>query len=437
MHTAQFQCIKCQHAHPLTDIVYNCSLCGGLLEVVHPQTTFTAHTPEAWKQRFESRQGGTPGPDGSGVWRYREWVLPEATDDDIVTLGEGASALTRAHILSDRYGIDLLVKQCGHTLTGSFKDLGMTVLVSQVNRMRRLGHDIRTVICASTGDTSAALAAFGAAAKIPTVVLLPKGKISAAQLVQPLSHGARVIAIDTDFDGCMAHVQRLANEPGIYLANSKNSLRIEGQKTVAFEICQGLGWEIPDWVAIPGGNLGNVSALVRGFENLRDAGIIDRLPRVICAQAAQADPLFRSYQKNFASLEKITAQPTQASAIRIGDPVSFPRAITALKKANGTVSSITEQQLTDMAIEADATGLYLCPHTAVAMAAVLQHRKADIITAGERVVVVSTAHGLKFTEFKQATASNTVPGATHVHRHTLVDVSDVYDRVREAVLTTI
>jgi threonine synthase len=310
----------------------------------------------------------------------------------------------------------------------------MTVLISQVNRMRHLGHDIQTVICASTGDTSAALAAFGAAAKIPTVVLLPKGKISAAQLVQPLSHGARVIAIDTDFDGCMAHVQRLASEPGIYLANSKNSLRIEGQKTVAFEICQGLGWNIPDWVAIPGGNLGNVSALIRGFENLRDAGIINRLPRVICAQAAHANPLYRSFEKGFAPLEKMTAKPTQASAIRIGDPVSFPRAMMALKKVNGTVASITEQQLTDMAIEADITGFYLCPHTAVAMAAAIQHRQAGIIAAGERVVVVSTAHGLKFTEFKQATASNSVPGVTHTHTHTLVDVPNVYTRIRDAVL---
>jgi len=368
------------------------------------------------------------------VWRYREWVLPDLELEDIVTLGEGASALVASRRLSELWGVDLHVKQCGHSLSGSFKDLGMTVLVSQVNRMRREGADIPAVACASTGDTSAALAAYGAAAGLRTLVLLPQGKISAAQLVQPLASGARVIAIDTDFDGCMEHVLRLCEEEGVYLANSKNSLRIEGQKTVAFEIAQGLGWQLPDWVAIPGGNLGNVSALVKGFKLLQDAGITDRVPRVLCAQAALASPLFDSFEQGFAPLVPVVAGDTQASAIRIGNPVSFPRALVALKAANGIVAKVSEQLLAKTAREADRAGLYVCPHTAVALAAVKQAREAEQIGAGARVVAVATAHGLKFTEFKRGLTDDTISGVHLGGAATPREVAHEYSAVKDAAL---
>ncbi|HET6345639.1 MAG TPA: pyridoxal-phosphate dependent enzyme, partial [Myxococcota bacterium] len=253
-----FRCLKGCGTFPLHEPLYACRTCGGLLEVAHRPGLLASRDATAWKQLFDSRPGGVPGPDGSGVWRFHEWVLPSLPRSDIVTLGEGATPLTEARRLSEAWGIGLFIKQCGHSLSGSFKDLGMTVLISQVHHMRHQ-RPVPAVACASTGDTSAALAAYGAAAGVRTLVLLPRGKISAAQLAQPLAHGARVIAIDTDFDGCMAHVQRLADEEGVYLANSKNSLRLEGQKTVALEIAQGLGWTLPDWVCIPGGNLGNVS----------------------------------------------------------------------------------------------------------------------------------------------------------------------------------
>jgi len=344
---AIFRCLGCDASYPLTEAVYSCKKCNNLLQIEHSDEVINQRSASEWKTLFDSRTGGRPGPYGSGVWRFHEWVLPNLPKSSIVTLGEGASPLVAATGLSTAWGLDIAVKQCGHSLSGSFKDLGMTVLMSQVNEMRRQKISVPAVACASTGDTSAALAAYGAAAGVRTLVLLPRGKITAAQLVQPLSHGARVIAIDTDFDGCMEQVQRLCVEEGVYLANSKNSLRIEGQKTVAFEICQGLGWDIPDWVAIPGGNLGNVSALAKGFLMLQQAGIISKLPRVLCAQAQRADPLYRSYQEDYAPLSPVEAQATQASAIRIGNPVSFPKAVAALKLTNGVVASVTEQELTE------------------------------------------------------------------------------------------
>ncbi len=184
--------------------------------------------------------------------------------------------------------------------------------------------------CASTGDTSAALAAYGAAAGLPVVVLLPRGKISTGQLVQPLAHGALVLGLDTDFDGCMEIVQRLAEEGLVYLANSMNALRLEGQKTVAIEIVQQFDWQVPDWVILPSGNLGNASALYAGFKMMHDLGLITRYPRLVMAQAENANPLYRAFKAGKHEVEPIKAQPTQATAIQIGNPVSAPRALRAL-----------------------------------------------------------------------------------------------------------
>src|SRR5690606_5940064 len=192
---------------------------------------------------------------------------------------------------------DLWIKQCGTSHTGSFKDLGMTVLVSSVKQMISEGRPIRAVACASTGDTSAALAAYGAAAGIPVVVLLPAAKISAAQLVQPLANGAIVCSLDTDFDGCMRVVRALTEDTTVYLGNSMNSLRVEGQKTISVEIVQQFDWAVPDWVVVPGGNLGNVSAIAKGFELMNALGVIRRMPRLVCCQAERANPLYLAYQR--------------------------------------------------------------------------------------------------------------------------------------------
>jgi threonine synthase len=276
----------------------------------------------------------------------------------------------------------------------------MTVLVSQVKQMISDGAPIKAVVCASTGDTSAALATYCAAAGIQSIVLLPHGKISIAQLVQPISNGALVLYLDTDFDGCMSIVKEITNDETIYLANSMNSLRIEGQKTVGIEIVQQFDWTIPDVIVIPGGNLGNVSALGNGMLMMRDLGLIHKLPRIVVAQAEHANPLYRSYLKNFKSFEPIQAQRTLASAIQIGNPVSIEKAIRTLKQFNGIVEQATEQELADAAALGDMTGMFNCPHTGVALAVLIKLLKSRKIDESERVVVISTAHGLKFTDFK-------------------------------------
>ncbi len=277
--------------YPLDEVRYT-DREGGLLQVVHDMDELKKTPAAEWKRIFEERAHRTEWPLGSGVWGKKEWVLPEIQADSVVSMYEGHTNLFWAERYGAELGLDdLWLKLCGNTHTGSFKDLGMTVLVSMVKDMIRKGREIRAVACASTGDTSAALAAYGAAAGVPTVVFLPRGKISLAQLIQPVANGAIVFALDTDFDGCMEIVKQVAENDGIYLANSMNSLRIEGQKTVGIEIAQQFDWEVPDWIIIPGGNLGNVSALGKGLDMMFELGLIDRRPRIVCAQAQQANHL--------------------------------------------------------------------------------------------------------------------------------------------------
>lgn len=435
-YSAEFRCFTgCPGSWPVTEAVYRCPHDGGLLEVVHDIDALRDRSPDEWKKLFDERWMKTRWPYGSGVWGKREWVMPMIPDDAIVSMYEGGTNLFWAERYGRELGLrDFWVKLCGNSHSGSFKDLGMTVLVSVVNAaMRQGGLKVKAVGCASTGDTSAALAAYGAAAGMPVVVLLPRGKISVAQLVQPIAHGALVLGLDTDFDGCMAIVQRLAEEGIIYLANSMNPLRIEGQKTVAIEIVQQFDWQVPDWVVLPSGNLGNAWALYSGFKMMLDLGLIDRLPRLVLAQAENANPLYRAFMAGQKEVAPIVAKPTQASAIQIGNPVSAPRAMRALAAMNGIVEQASEQELCDAAARADRTGLYACPHTAVALAVIEKLVKRGTIPPSDRVVCVSTANGLKFTEFKVGYHEGTLPGVISSHRNPPVmldaDLGQVVDAI--------
>jgi threonine synthase len=402
-HQAWFQCFnaECKAVYPLEAIVYRCRECGSLLEVEHDREMLAQRSPGEWKRLFDQRYRGTEWPYGSGVWGKKEWVLPELDSENVVSLYEGGTNLFWAERFGKMLGLDeLWVKLCGNTHSGSFKDLGMTVLVSQVKQMIAQGAPIQAVACASTGDTSAALATYCAAAGIPSIVLLPRGKISVAQLLQPIANGALVLSLDTDFDGCMRVVQEITHDETLYLANSMNSLRVEGQKTVGIEIVQQLDWQAPDVMIIPGGNLGNVSALGKGLLLMRDLGLIDRLPRIVVAQAEQANPLYLAYQKGFDAFEPVQAHQTLASAIQIGNPVSVHKAIRTLQEFDGIVEQATEEELADAAALGDRTGMFNCPHTGVALAALIKLLKSGQIDKSERVVVISTAHGLKFTEMK-------------------------------------
>jgi threonine synthase len=406
-YSAVFRCVSgCEGSYALDTVIYRCPHCHGLLEVVHDMEALKGRSAGEWRALFDSRYKRTMWPYGSSVWGKKEWVAPTIRDENVVSMDEGGTNMFWASRLGKDIGLDdLWVKQCGNSHTGSFKDLGMTVLVSAVKQMMADGRSVRAVGCASTGDTSAALAAYAAAAGIPAIVILPRGKVSATQLVQPLANGARVLALDTDFDGCMAIIQRLAVEEGLYLANSMNSLRLEGQKTVAIEIMQQFDWEVPDVVVVPGGNLGNVSAINAGFEMMRDLGLTPRVPRIVVAQAQAANPLYLAYRNGW-RFEPIKAQPTQASAIQIGNPVSIHKAIRALQRCDGIVEQASETELAEAAARGDRTGMYNCPHTGVALAAVLKLVARGEIKRHERVVVLSTANGLKFTDFKVAAAGN-------------------------------
>jgi threonine synthase len=435
--SAEFRCVAgCAGGYPLDQVIYRCPRCGGLLEVVHDLAALRARSASDWKQLFAMRWRSTEEPWGSGVWGKHEWVAPELEPRHIVTMFEGGTPMTRVPRFAAALGLgDVRVKHCGTSHTGSFKDLGMTVLVSMVAQMVAAGRPIRAVACASTGDTSAALAAYAAAAGMRAVVILPRGKISTAQLVQPLAAGALVLAIDTDFDGCMRLVQALAEREGVYLANSMNSLRVEGQKTVAIELVQQLDWQVPDWVVIPGGNLGNVSALGAGFELLHALGLIDRRPRICVAQAAHANPLYSSYRAGWADLVPVKAQTTLASAIQIGNPVSFTKAVRALRAFDGVVEIASEAELADASAHADRDGLFTCPHTGVALAALTKLAARGEITRDHRVVVISTASGLKFADFKVGYHEATLPGVPAPRqRNVPVELPEQYAAVREALV---
>jgi threonine synthase len=439
---AHFQCVAgCPGQHELTQVIYRCPQCSGLLEVVHDPEGLSARAPAAWMRLFDERYLRTTWPYGSGVWGKKEWVQPGIADENVVSLLEGGTNLFWAERYGAQLGMsDLWIKQCGTSHTGSFKDLGMTVLVSTVKQMIAEGKPVRAMACASTGDTSAALAAYGAAAGIPVVVLLPADKITAAQLVQPMANGALVCSLDTDFDGCMRVVQRLTEDSSIYLANSMNSLRVEGQKTISIEMVQQFDWQVPDWVLVPGGNLGNVSAIAKGFTEMKAQGLIARLPRLVCCQAEQANPLYRAYRRALDQgrdlreddFESVVAGRTLASAIQIGAPVSLPKAVRALIACRGIVEQASEVELANAAARADLSGMFSCPHTGVALACLEKLVAAGTIGARERVVVVSTAHGLKFTEFKTGYHEGTL-GFASAHANTPVPMGSDPEEVIAAL----
>ncbi|MBN2077561.1 MAG: threonine synthase [Spirochaetes bacterium] len=434
-YSAKFRCVAgCGESYPLDEVVYECRKCGALLEVSHDLEALKQKPPKEWRDLFDGRVGTTRWPYGSGIWSKKEWVAPAVDDENIVSMFEGNTNLFWARRFGEMMGMkDLWIKMCGNSHTGSFKDLGMTVLVSVVNDMIRHGRNIKAVACASTGDTSAALAAYAAYAGIPSIVFLPADKISTAQLVQPMANNAIVLSLDTDFDGCMRVVREITKDDTIYLANSMNSLRIEGQKTISIEMAQQFNWEVPDVVVIPGGNLGNVSALGNGFRMMRDLGLIDRTPRIVLAQAQKANPLYLSYLKGFSDFAPVVPEKTLASAIQIGDPVSVGKAIRTLKEFDGIVEQASEDELANAAALADRTGMFSCPHTGVALAVLIKLVENGTLSKKDRTIVISTAHGLKFSEFKVGYHEGTLKEVESRYANRPIPLPPDVDAVREVL----
>ena len=378
-----FKCVSCENEYNIQEIRYRCE-CGDLLEVIH-ELDRAIPDPESWKKSLDEQLGEVP------FRRYQNILFPSLPNESIISLKEGDTPLYDVSPNFPQFG-SLHLKHEGMNPTLSFKDRGMVSGVSWANHL-----GCENVICASTGDTSAAMAAYaGSAPKMKGIVLLPKGKISPEQLAQPISFGALTLGIETDFDGCMKLVQQLTEKHNIYLLNSMNSVRIEGQKAIGIETLHQLNWQVPDWFVIPVGNAGNISALGKGLRELHELGIIDKLPRLVGVQTEGASPLYQSYKNGFSELVPQQAKPTKASAIQIGDPVSYRKAVRELKHFDGVVESVTETELMDWKAQIDQLGISICPNSAVAVAGTMKLRDADVIKQNEDVIVILTAHGSKF-----------------------------------------
>jgi len=378
-------CIACGNEVVETDPHPRCTACGGLLEVRHRPP---AMTPAELTQRFTERRGGQPGATASGVWRFREIVLPSA--DAVVSHPEGNTPLLHRVALDRWAGVDhLLLKHEGHNPTGSFKDRGMTVGVTQAMRI-----GATAVACASTGNTSASLAAYAAQAGLPALVLVPRDGVATGKLAQSLAYGAKTLLVRGDFDDCLRLVEQASEQLGVYLLNSINPFRVEGQKTIILELLQQLAWEPPDWVVLPAGNLGNTAAFGKALREAHEWGLISRLPRLAAVQAAGAAPFARSFAEGFAQRHQVKAD-TVATAIKIGNPASYDRAVQAITETNGVVLSTSDAELLEAKAAIDASGVGCEPASAVTLAGLRQLVGSGQVKAGDRVVAILTGHILK------------------------------------------
>ena len=391
-------CASCDAEIQETDPHPRCPRCRGLLEVRHQ---LPAQGGPALRATFAARWGVRRGTLASGVWRYREVVLPTAATAEIVSSFEGNTPLITSTAVSQWVGVsELLLKHEGQNPTGSFKDRGMTVGVTQA---RRIG--ARAVACASTGNTAAALAAYAALAGLPALVLVPEGHIAAGKLAQALAYGARTLLVRGSFDQCLELADQASERLGVYLLNSVNPFRLEGQKTIVLEVLQQLGWEPPDWIVLPAGNLGNTAAFGKALSEACAWGLIDRLPRLAAVQAEGAAPFARSFREGFRERHRVEPH-TIATAIRIGNPVSYDRAVRAVRDTNGVVTTASDAEILEAKAVVDAAGIGCEPASAAAVAGVRRLIGEGVIRGGERVVAVLTGHVLKdpasVTEYHEA-----------------------------------
>lgn len=379
-------CPRCREELPLSLATSRCPECGGLLEVRHRAPEISGR---ALRDLFATRRSAPGALDASGVWRFREMVFP-TSGQDVVTHPEGNTPLLVRTPVSRWVGLsDLFLKHEGHNPTGSFKDRGMTVGVTHAKSV-----NARAIACASTGNTSASLAAYGALAGIPALVFVPSGQVAAGKLAQTIAYGARTLVVRADFDGCFALALEASEKLNVYLLNSVNPFRLEGQKTIVFETLEQLGWEPPDWIVLPAGNLGNTSAFGKALLEARDLGLIESLPRLAAIQAQGANPFARAFRDHFARRHRVQAE-TAATAIRIGDPASHDRAVEAIRATNGVVTDVTDEEILEAKAVVDASGAGCEPASAASVAGAKKLLAQGVIRPGSRVVAILTGHILK------------------------------------------
>ena len=378
---------------------FRCVDCGELFEVEYPgwaqRGGHDRPNPGALKWLWRERRCSGEALDESGVWRFRELLPILENFGNAVSLREGNTPLYRLLRAEKSLGLDrIFAKHQGMNPTGSFKDTGMTAALS-VARER----GFEWVACASTGNTSAAMAAYAARAGMHSLVLIPEGKIAWGKLSQAMDYGAVTCQLKTDFDGCLKVLTEIVKQAPIYLLNSVNPYRLEGQKTPAFEIAEAMDWNVPDHLIVPGGNLGNSSALGKGFREMRELGMIARLPKISVIQAAGANPLVRSMAANRgASIEPVEAQ-TRATAIRIGNPASWRKAAKVIEESGGWCLDVTEAEIAIAKAEIGSEGLGCEPASAVTLAGLKKLRAQSIVRPGETVVLVLTGHTLKDADY--------------------------------------
>jgi threonine synthase len=364
---------------------------------------------ERLRARFAERLTGTTPLDASGVWRYRELVLPDV--DEVISYPEGNTPTLRRASVEKWCGVEtLLMKHEGANPTGSFKDRGMTVAITQAKRV-----EATAVACASTGNTSASLAAYAAQAGLPALVLVPNGRVSLGKLGQSLAYGARTLLVRGDFDDCLRLAREAAERCGVYLANSVNPYRIAGQKTIVLELLQQLGWDAPDWIALPAGNLGNTSAFGAALREAHELGLIDRMPRIAAVQASGAAPFAASFREGFRERRVVQAE-TVATAIRIGDPASYSRAVRVIRETNGVVLDVSDAEILEAKAVVDASGVGCEPASAASVAGVRVLASRGTIGRGDVVVSVLTGHILKDPEILLQYHRNTEPAPPHANR---------------------
>jgi threonine synthase len=382
----KLKCIECDKSVK-EGAVYRCD-CGGLLDVVPDLDSLRERLS---RELFDSRIGSRESPYPSGVWRFRELINPLLSETEIVSRPEGNTNLYRHDKVGRYAGIEKIsLKHEGENPTGSFKDRGMT---SGISEAKRRGMEI--VACASTGNTAASLASYASLAGMKSIVFIPEGMIAFGKLSQSMAYGARVLQIRGNFDDAMSLVQESSDELGLYLLNSVNPWRIEGQKSIIFELVQQFCWEPPDWVVVPAGNLGNTSAFGKAFYELAELELIDRIPRIASIQASGADPFYRTWKGNLPNLEAVRDPETIATAIRIGNPVSWKKAMRTIKLTNGLVEEVTDQEIMDAKAIVDGSGIGCEPASAASVAGAKKLRDSGAIEKGETVVCIITGNILK------------------------------------------
>ncbi len=389
--TAELACFeeRCRSRFAITELIYNCPRCGGLLEAAYSQPESSA---AEWKALWRTRRTSNAPLDQSGVWRYREFIPFLADYSRVVTLREGSTPLLDGRLAAEYGGLERLrFKHQGFNPTGSFKDNGMTCGVAQALRL-----GMTRVACVSTGNTSASMAAYASAAGLQPIIFIPHGNIAYGKLAQALEYGARTFQVEANFDQILALVRQLAERLGIYLLNSINPFRIEGQKTIMPEMMDQRDWQVPDWVVLPGGNLGNTSAFGKGLREMKQFGLIDRLPRLAVIQAAGAAPFYDlMHAADRSQLHAVVHPETLATAIKIGDPVSWPKALHEVTATCGVVEQVSEQEIADAKAVIGRAGIGCEPASAATLAGIRKLTAAGVIAKGSDVVAVLTGNVLK------------------------------------------